>query len=592
MTEKHELDAADQIANNTASDPRTGGEPMSRSPSETIEDVLKASGIRSLTKNPDADELLATLKKLGGLMEGKPALFREAALSTTSSLLEELKVKRPGRLLKMAIPKSHAENNGTVSGRTIELLEEAPSTMSRPLALIDGKAYAATWIWIKETIHEKANDDGTVTKFDPPLERHFQEIVIIREDGELFSDYAPEAHPISDLGLIVHLPEIPNSSRLWSLKGVKLYVAGKRTEPLDVLKRIADVVNHFMDFASSLAPQREMCMLVALRIMATWFMEAFHVAGYVRSSGDSGSGKTQLLELIAEMGYLGQVVLSGGSFASLRDLADYGATICFDDAEKIMDPKKGDPDKQALLLAGTRRGATIPLKEKSPDGERWVTRYVSAYCTRAFSAIRLPDPVMGSRSISIPLIRSTDKAKMSREPNDADLWPHNRNQLIDDLWTVGLSCMAEVAPYERKAAEKATLLGRSLQPWQNILAVALWLEEKHEAAGLFKSMDDISVAYQQERADLETDDKTRVLLRAMGLIVAETSADPVTFTARELADKTNNLAIDLGLMERGAERSYVSPVSVGVKLKTLRFDKGEKKPERGKAQVWQITRKQ
>ena len=57
------------------------------------------------------------------------------------------------------------------------------------------------------------------------------------------------------------------------------------------------------------------------------------------------------------------MVLSGGSFAALRDLADYGACIAFDDAEGLSDPKKSDPDKRALLLAGNRRGAVVPLKD-------------------------------------------------------------------------------------------------------------------------------------------------------------------------------------------------------------------------------------
>lgn len=102
---------------------------------------------------------------------------------------------------------------------------------------------------------------------------------------------------------------------------------------------------------------------VACYTLATWFLDAFTVTGFLWPNGDRGSGKTQLLTVIAELGYLGQVILSGGSFASLRDLADYGACLAFDDAEGLSDPKRTDPDKRALLLAGNRRGNTVPLKE-------------------------------------------------------------------------------------------------------------------------------------------------------------------------------------------------------------------------------------
>ena len=36
------------------------------------------------------------------------------------------------------------------------------------------------------------------------------------------------------------------------------------------------------------------------------------------------------------------VVLAGGTYATLRDMADYGATLAFDDCENIMDAKRVD----------------------------------------------------------------------------------------------------------------------------------------------------------------------------------------------------------------------------------------------------------
>ena len=91
-----------------------------------------------------------------------------------------------------------------------------------------------------------------------------------------------------------------------------------------------------------------MCELVACYILSTWFIEALTVIGYLWPNGERGSGKTQLLNVITELAYLGQTILAGGSYASLRDLADYGATLAFDDAEAIMDVKRTDPDKRAL----------------------------------------------------------------------------------------------------------------------------------------------------------------------------------------------------------------------------------------------------
>jgi len=263
-----------------------------------------------------------------------------------------------------------------------------------------------------------------------------------------------------------------------------------------------------------------------------------------------------------------------------------GATLCFDDAEKIMDPKKGDPDKQALLLAGNRRGLTVPMKDKLPNDQGWYTRQVRVFCMRAFSAINLPDRVLASRSINFPLVRSLDGPKMDADPLDTDQWPSDRRALIDDLWATGLAGLTELPDYDRRAAARATLSGRNLQPWRNVLALALWLEEKHGAAELFSRIEGLSVAYQKERQDLEAPDRIRVMLMALGGLVRESPlADPVTFLAKDLAERTNRVARELGLVSE--DKAFVSAQSVGHRLRDLRFKRDEKKV-RG-AQPWAVT---
>ena len=98
--------------------------------------------------------------------------------------------------------------------------------------------------------------------------------------------------------------------------------------------------------------------------------------------------------MIARLAYLGQVITAGGSFPSLRDLADYGATLAFDDAENLSDPRKTDPDKRTLLLAGNRPADAVPLKDCGPD-QKWRTRYVNTFCPRLFDRDAHPGPDPG-----------------------------------------------------------------------------------------------------------------------------------------------------------------------------------------------------
>jgi hypothetical protein len=278
----------------------------------------------------------------------------------------------------------------------IEVLDSAPACIRRPLTLIDGRTYAAIWPYVKETRTETLDKQGNVVRLPQPEVTTEQRLFIVRDDGVVFGDGGHK--PLADLGLDVRLPEMPLPEKLWMAASVKAYRKGVRPDPAMTFRHVVSVVDRFIDFDRSLANQETMCELVACYILATWFLDAFTVIGYLWPNGERGSGKTQLLTVIAELAYLGQVILAGGSYASLRDLADYGATLCFDDAENVMDLKRGDPDKRALLLAGNRRGSTIPVKEPV-NGRAWRTRHVQTFCPRLFSAIRLPDPVLASRSI-------------------------------------------------------------------------------------------------------------------------------------------------------------------------------------------------
>ena len=273
----------------------------------------------------------------------------------------------------------------------VELLETAPPTMARPIALIDGRAYCAAWLHTRVTRTESVDHRGYIVKHNPPIVEYVQKLYIMRDDGALFGDGADK--PLDDLGVVLHLKEIPPNEKLLSARGVKMYHAGYRPKSVDVFHRLVSVVNRFIDFERSLADQETMCEMVACYALATWFLDAFNVCGFLWPNGERGSGKTKFLTVIAELSYLGQVILAGGSYAALRDLADYGATLCFDDAENLADPKKTDPDKRALLLAGNRRGNTVAVKEISGD-KTWQTRYVNTFCPRCFSAINIPDAVL------------------------------------------------------------------------------------------------------------------------------------------------------------------------------------------------------
>ena len=133
---------------------------------------------------------------------------------------------------------------------------------------------------------------------------------------------------------------------------------------------------------------------------------------------------------------------------------------------------------------------------------------------RGFTAITLPDPVLASRIVLLPLVRSADPIRSNADPADFARWPCDRAELQDDLWALALSLLPEARQvWTEFEAEKETF-GRVLEPWRPLLAVAR-LMDRHGVSGLEASIRKVMRAYQSERATLMEDDRPALVIRAV-----------------------------------------------------------------------------
>ena len=343
---------------------------------------------------------------------------------------------------------------------------------------MDGQAYAAAWLPCRVTVVESTNARGQIVRHDPPATRVETRLFVVAQDGRVYGEGGDK--PLEELGLEVKLPETPPPDATWSARAIKRYRRGERPDPAEVYGRLVEVVDRFIDFDRSLGRQHDMAAMIACYILATWFLDAFNVIGFLWPNGDRGCGKTQLLTVVARLAYLGEVILAGGSYPALRDLADYGACLAFDDAENMADHAPRDPDKRALLLAGNRRGNTVPVKELVGD-KKWVTRRVNTYCPRLFSRHPAARPDPGEPRAS--WCRSSARWTASGPTPTRPTRPSGRTTgatLVDDLWALALANLPELPPHEAAVNREARLTGRSLEPWRPILAVARWLTENGE----------------------------------------------------------------------------------------------------------------
>ena len=112
---------------------------------------------------------------------------------------------------------------------TIELLDRPPLVMRRPLCLLDGRAYAATWLDVAVTYPEKRSTSAKLVRVKPETIKHEQRLYVVRDDGAVFGDGAPEL--LTELPFRVDLPEIPPPQKCWTMQGVSKFRRGERPDP-------------------------------------------------------------------------------------------------------------------------------------------------------------------------------------------------------------------------------------------------------------------------------------------------------------------------------------------------------------------------
>ena len=502
-------------------------------------------------------------------------------------------MKRRGQAIKKA-EEEHPQSlkNGTVqpgcspAPPKLEFLDDTPKAINRPLDLVDGHAYASTVLWAKKTITEKTGKNGEIIRLDPPTVSSSRQFFVVRDDGRLFGPNGDK--PISKLGLEVHTHAVPNQEKLWRGSGVTAYWRGEWPDLVDVFERTTSVYDRFIDFRLSLADQATMCEFCACASLVTWFSPAFTVLPYIWPTGGKGSGKTQLGICWAMTSYLGEMVLSSSSFPSIRDLAHYGAALVFDDAEIFSNPRANSKMRE-LALAGNRRGAGVTLKEPTVNG-KFKIRWVNAYGPRAFTAISTPDPVLASRTITIPLVPTSDPLKGNSDPANMASWPCDHRQLQDDLWAAALAFLPEAEDIWMELEREPDIIGREFEPWRSLVTVAR-LFERHGVKGLEKRIRRVMAKSKAESQHHFEDDPTIVVIKALLRLAHITDTSDTSDIRTYVVASATHVA---KIVKRMAEENEVedfewdTPHRVGRILSRLRLRR-ERTPDRNRRRRWKIS---
>jgi hypothetical protein len=206
-----------------------------------------------------------------------------------------------------------------------------------------------------------------------------------------------------------------------------------------------------------------------------------------------------------------------------------------------------------------------------------VTRYLDPFGFKAFTAIKLPDPVLASRSIIIPLVRTASE-KGNRDPADDNRWPHDRRRLQDDLWATALTLLARAEQLWATLEGETSLIGRDFEPWRPVLLVATLLEEAG-VAGLVQRIREAMGWYQEEKADFTLPDRTVLVIHALLAMLKAAGHD-----MNDIADINDNIlewsasdvlnVVKVQAAEEGLEDTeWMTAQWIGRVLSQLRFQR-------------------
>jgi len=256
----------------------------------------------------------------------------------------------------------------------------------------------------------------------------------------------------------------------------------------DLLGAVHTFLSRFVAFPSAVCLD-----VVTLWAAHTHMVEHFHTTPRLAVlSPEPESGKTRLLEILAELTPKAMLIFSPSVAAIFRKLAQDQVTLLFDEADTIF-TKRGKDDQnedlRALLNSGYRRGAAIP-RCVGPKHE--VHDFIVFAATALAGIGDLPETVM-TRSIVIRMRRrsATEQIEQFRlrvhEPEGREL----RDRLAQ--WAAAVGPAAGAAWPELPEG----IVDRRAEAWEPLIAIAdvaggTWPERARKAAVAFVS--DVSLA--------------------------------------------------------------------------------------------------
>jgi hypothetical protein len=236
--------------------------------------------------------------------------------------------------------------------------------------------------------------------------------------------------------------------------------------------------------------------LISAQIFESYIQFKLNAVGYLFVEGPKDSGKSRVLDMIANLGYrplsgLGINAANIYNYIGSDEENEGQVTILEDEIDPKNEKKTDMAERLKIYCSGYRRGGTVPRILDAGSSDR-MQIYYRTFCSKAFAGYSKPkDDAFNSRCIELPMTTG--------EPECDELLPED----LPDFDRVKLKALVwRMKTYADKLPERELpLKGRMKEVWKcKILSVA---DTSAEAVMTEMSQEDIKEKEEANRETLE-----------------------------------------------------------------------------------------
>lgn len=240
---------------------------------------------------------------------------------------------------------------------------------------------------------------------------------------------AKEVFHIDKLPDYIQLQTLPyKSSSIWSYDSMREFLDGtvKSFDLKLLLHDVSSLYRTYIDF-----PDERYYSFISVWVIGTYFHQLFSSYPYVFINGTKQSGKTKILNLTSCIAFNGNSFIAPTSSSFFRIISSTKNTLLIDEVEKVS--KKELSDLRAILLAGYKKGMTVPRTEEQTVGKikiHTVEKY-NVFSPKMMANISGMEDVLEDRCITLVVLRTMNKEIGNKvvSPEDAPEFQLQRNSL-------------------------------------------------------------------------------------------------------------------------------------------------------------------